>query len=241
MADRLIGAARLTTTLYGANLRKVRGPRFAELLDLLLEALPGECATRPEPPTPRQSAMLRQYAFAHAEHVSLAEMRSGLGNRWTKRWQQLRTAKLFLRGEGVIPNLPGLDTEVTFESVEAVGPAVERGEEIADLMRRYVTARLEGRTVWGGGFYRWPVFAGLGALCLSTAAAGWLARLHAAAERRKSISFENVALALGIVDRAATRLPALGAMSERARVAYLCGDDGVARVVSAYAPLESSK
>jgi len=241
MTNRLIGAARLTATLYGAKLRKVRGPRFAELLDLLLDALPRECATRPEPPTARQRAMLRQYAFAHAEHVSLAEMRSGLGGRWAKRWQQLHSAKQFLRGEGVVPNLPGFDTQVTFESVEAVGPAVEQGEEIADLTRRYLTARIEGRTVYGGGFYGWSVFAGLGALCLSTAAAGWLARYHAATARRTSISIEDFSLALGIVDRAATRLPALGTMTEKARVAYLMGDDGLARLMTAYAGLESSR
>jgi len=238
MTDRLIGATRLTATLYGANLRKVRGPRFAELLDLLLEALPRDSATRSKLPTARQRAMLRQYAFAHAEHVSLAEMRSGLGGRWAKRWQQLHSAKQFLRGEGVVPNLPGFDAQVTFESVEAVGPAVERGEELADLVRRYLSARIEGRTVFGGGFYGWPVFAGLGALWLSTAAAGWLARYHAAVERRTSISFEDYALALGIVDRAATRLPALGTMTEKARVSYLMGDDGLARLMTAYAALE---
>ncbi|MEK7756926.1 MAG: YkgJ family cysteine cluster protein, partial [Planctomycetota bacterium] len=238
MTDRLIGATRLTATLYGAKLRKVRGPRFAELLDLLLEALPRDCATRPELPTARQRAMLRQYAFAHAEHVSLAEMRSGLGGRWAKRWQQLHSAKQFLRGEGVVPNLPGFDTQVTFASVEAVGPAVERGEEIADLVRRYLSARIEGRTVFGGGFYGWSVFAGLGALWLLTAATGWLARYHAAVERRTSISFEDFALALGIVDRAATRLPALGTMTEKARLSYLMGDDGLARLMMAYAALE---
>lgn len=241
MTDRLMGATRLTTTLYGAKLRNVRGPRFAELLDLLFDALPRECATRPAPPTVRQRAMLRQYAFAHAEHVSLAEMRSGLGGRWAKRWQQLGSARRFLRGEGVVPNLPGFQTPVTFESVEAVETAVERGEEIADLVRRYLTARIEGRTIFGGGFYGWSVFAGLGALWLSTAAAGWLARYHAAVERRKSISFENMALALGIVDRAATRLPALGTMTEKARVSYLLGDDGLARLVTAYTALESTK
>jgi len=238
MTDRLIGAARLTATLYDANLRKVRGPRFAELLDLLVDALPRDCATRPEPPTSRQRAMLRQYAFAHAEHVSLAEMRSGLGGRWAKRWQQLRGAKQFLRGEGAVPNLPGFDTQVTFESVEAVGPAMERGEEIADLVRRYLSARIEGRSVFGGGFYGWPVFAGLGALWLSTAAAGWLARYHASVEGRTSISFEDYAMALGIVDRAATRLPALGTMTEKARLSYLMGDDGLARLLAAYTVLE---
>ena len=108
------------------------------------------------------------------------------------------------------------------------------------MVRRYLTARIEGRTVYGDGFYGWSVFAGLGALWLSTAAAGWLARYHAAVERRTSIAFEDFALALGIVDRAATRLPALGTMTEKARVSYLMGDDGLARLMMAYAVLESA-
>jgi len=238
VTDRLIGAARLTETLHDANLKKVRGPRFAELLDLLLDALPRECAQRPAPPTAKQRAMLRQYAFAHAEHVSLAEIRSGVGGRWAKRWQQLRSAKRFLRGAGLVPNLPGFSAEVAFDAIEAVGGAVERREEIEDLIRRYLMARIEGRTVFGRGFYGWSAFTGLGALWLSTAAAGWLARYHAAAEQRASVSFENFARALGIIDRAATRLPALGAVSERVRVSYLLADDGLARLISAYAALE---
>ena len=238
MTDRLIGAARLTETLYGANFKKVRGRRFTELVDLLLDALPRECAERPVPPTAKQKAMLRQYAFAHAEHVTLAEMRSGLTGRLAKGWRQLRLAKRFLRGTGLVPNLPGFSGEVAFDDVEAVGGAVERREEIDNLIHRYLTARIEGRTVFGDGFYGWSVFSGLGALWFSLAAAGWLARYHAAVERRASVSFEDFAGALGIVDRAATRLPALGALSERARVSYLLADDGLARLVSAYAALE---
>ena len=57
---------------------------------------------------------------------------------------------------------------------------------------------------------------------------------------RTSIAFEDFALALGIVDRAATRLPALGTMTEKARVSYLVGDDGLARLMMAYAVLESA-
>ncbi len=240
LVTRLIGAARLTETLYGAKLRKVRGPRFAELLDLLIDALPNECATPPEAPTPRQRAMLRQNAFAHSEHVSLAERRSGFIARWSKRGRQLDSARRFLQGSGLVPNLPGFDAAVTFECVEAVGPAGQRCEEIENLIRRYLTARIEGHSVYGEGYYGWSVIAGLGALWLSICAAGWLARYHAAAARRTSITFEDFAAALGIVDRAASRLPALGAMSEKARVSYLMADDGLARLLKAYLPLESS-
>jgi len=176
MTDRLIGAARITTTLAGSTFKKVRGARFAELLDLLFNALPGECANVPAPTTTKQRGMLRQLAFAHAEHATLAEMRSGLAGRFNKRWQQLRSARRFLKGETEerVPQLPGLSGIVTFGTVESVAPASNPAPDIGDLIRRYLTARLEGRNVFGGGYYGWPVFQGIAALWLSVAATGWL-------------------------------------------------------------------
>jgi hypothetical protein len=76
--------------------------------------------------------------------------------------------------------------------------------------------------------------AGLTACVLCIAAAGWIARFRAAASGRAKFEFSDVAAALGIVDRAATRLPALGTLAERTRIAYLQGDDGVARLLARY-------
>ncbi len=232
--DRLIGAARWTATLEGAKLRRVRGERFSELLDLLLEALPGECEAPLPPPTGKQSAMLRQYAFAHAEHVTLGEITSGLWSRIRKRRDQLSAARRFLAGKGVVPALPGFSGTVDFVEVETVVGASDRATDVEDLVRRYLTARMEGGSVYGAGFYGWPVFRGLAACWLSMAAAGWLARYRAATQGRKELKFEDVAMALGVVDRAATRLPVLGTLAERARVGYLQSDDGVARLLERY-------
>ncbi|UCC31288.1 MAG: YkgJ family cysteine cluster protein [Phycisphaerales bacterium] len=234
LADRLIGAARITTTLADTTLKKVRGPRFATLLDLLFNALPGECGGAPAAPTERQRGMLRQLAFAHAEHVTPAEMQAGLLRQLGKRWRQLRDARCFLKGQGRVPQLPGLPGEATFETVESVGPAIDHRRDIEDSNLRYLTARLEGSSVFGDGYYGWPVFDGLAALWLSLAAASWLARCGAASEGKSSVSVEDIGKALGMVDRAATRLPALGTMTERARVSYLLKDDGMARLIHAY-------
>jgi len=231
LLDRLVGAARLTSTLEGARLKNVRGPRFAELLALLMESLPAEGARPAGTATPRQRAMLRQYAFAHAEHVTLSELRSGLGGRWRKRWRQLGSARRFLRGEALVPALPGFSGEATFDDVASVRGAAESMPEIENLVRRYLTARIGGKSVFGDGFYGWPVFRGLAACWLSLAAAGWLARYATATEGREAITFPDAALALGVVDRATTRLPALGTLAERTRVGYLMDDDGIARLL----------
>ncbi len=238
---RLVGAARVTTTLQGAKLKEVRGARFSELLDLLFGALPAESAVEASPPTQRQRGMLRQLVFAHCEHVTLSEMGDKVLNRLGKRWLQLRRSRRFLSGRGLAPRLPGIENDTTFEALRSVEPAVEEPERIENLLERYLTARLSGRSVFGEGYFGWPVFTGLAALWLSVASAGWLARYVAAADGRTTAEFEDVARAIRVVDRAATRLPALGTVAERTRVRYLSSEDGVGRLLRAYEPSKAAR
>jgi hypothetical protein len=79
---------------------------------------------------------------------------------------------------------------------------------------------------------------GLGALCASIAAIGWVARYRAAAGGRSRVVFDDVARAVGIVDRAATRVPILGRVSERARISYLMDNDGLARLLAGHVMTE---
>jgi lysine-N-methylase len=228
---RIIELARLTTTLAGLRFGRVRGERFRDLLNVLFASPEIDFTRDPAPPTFRQEGMLRQLAFAHAEHVTLAELRSGVLGRLRLRMDQLGRARRFLRGDGEIPPLPGFPGGLRFDTVERLAWSAEDVKAIESLTLRYLIARLEGRSVWGAGYYHWPVFPGLTALWLSTAAAGWLARYVAAARGHEAVRFDDAAAALGIVDRAATRLPSLGTRAERARAAYLREDDGVAAVV----------
>lgn len=234
LLQQIAGAARITSTLFHAKLKKVRGARFTELLDLLFGALESESDSPSEKPTRRQRGMLRQLAFAHAEHVSLAQLRRGFWGRLRKRKQQLNFAKRFLHGEGDVPILPGFSSTPTFAQVESIIPATENVSAIQDLTKRYIIARLSSRSVFGSGYYGWHIFPGLSALWLSVAVAGWLARFSAACSNRTAITYDDVAHALGIVDRAATRLPALGLFSERARVLYLLQDEGIVRLIHQY-------
>ena len=82
----------------------------------------------------------------------------------------------------------------------------------------------ESRTLESIGVYRG----------LSVAVTGWWARRIAIAEKRDTIDMEDVGRALAVVDRAATRLPALGAIPERARIRFLLREDGIARLIRAY-------
>ena len=232
---RWLALARLAHTLSDVNLTDVRGARFGELVDLLIGALPSEDTTAA--PTDRQRGMLRQLVFAHAEHVTLHQRRAGLLAGFMQRRRQLGTARRFRRGRGTVPALPGLEGEATFDEVEAMGGVESDRDPVADLMLRYLTARIEGRSICGAGYYGWSVVGGLSALCLAMASIGWLARLSAVMNKRERFTLEDVAGALRIVDRAATRLPALGSVAERARVAYLLRDDGIVRLVDHYSIL----
>lgn len=242
--ERLIGTARAVTLLSGAKFDKIRGARLAELLDLVFAALPAESKALPRPPGPRQRGMLRQLAFAHGEHVTLTELRAGWIAGLRKRWRQVRMARRFRLGQGAAPSIAPVNSspptnatgeQISFESVENVGIAGTDAPAVSDLLRRYLLGRLHARSVFGSGYYAWPVFTGLGAWVLSVAAAGWLARYHAARCGRTTLTFDDAACGIGIVDRGATRLPALGSLAERTRLSYLLREDGLTRLVAAYA------
>ena len=236
---RLIAAARLTLDLGQIRFDKVRGSRLGELLDLLIGGSAGGVDPLPDHCTARQRAMSRQLAFVHAEHVSLASLRGGAMRRFALRFDQLRRGAIFRKGKGVVPFLPGCGPgqAVRFEQVERMLPDPEDASRTAELLTRYVVARLAGRTVFGAGYYGRSVAGGLSALWLSITSVGWIARYLCARRNAEAFSFDDVASALGVVDRAATRLPALGTTAERARERFFQENDGLPRAVRALSPL----
>lgn len=233
MSRRVAGFAKLVTTLFAARLANVRGDRFDDLLDILLETIRAEPLEEVGAPSQRQSGMLRQLVLAHAEHVTLGQLRS-MGGRALQRVRQLSAARKMLKGTGLAPRVPGVPSMATFEQIGRVERARDDAARIDDLLRRYLVARLEGDSVFGAGYYGWSILDGAAALCLSIACAGWLARYIAAGDKSEFIRFSDAAAALGIVDRAATRLPALGTWTERNRIRYLVEDDGLTKLAWAY-------
>lgn len=234
MHQRLIGLARITTTLAQASFEQVRGARIKDLLEVLFTTLPEISAEPVESPTKRQRGMLRQLTFAHAEHVSLNVMSQGWLVRLFQRLDQVMSARRFLRGQGQVPLLPRTIGLTTFQEVEQVAPSAEDRDGAEDLVRRYLLTRLESRSVFGAGYFGWQIFDGLTALSLSLVVTGWLARHRAACEHRTTLKYDDIIEALGVVDAAATRLPALGTTAERMRIHYLRQDDGIARLIEAY-------
>jgi lysine-N-methylase len=237
LEHRLRCAAWVTEMLCRAKLTKVRGSRFAELVELLVKGAPAELEDRSaEVAASRQRKLLRQAAFAYGETSSLEEMRLGAFGKAGLIWRQLRRSRRFGRGRGPFPlRGPSDRAEATFERIEAVRPAAgEDAEPIAELVARYVRHRLQTGGVAGEGYYGWPLFAGLQALWLSVIVISWVARWNACEAGREALGFEDVVAATGYVDRGAGRAPILGTSSQRIRIRYLTSDGGIQRLLDSY-------
>ncbi len=229
-------AAYVTTMVARANLTKVRNERFAELVDILFAAAPGELSARQaQTATVRQRNLLRQLAYAYTQSATLAQMQATLGRKAQHIWRQLRDARAFRKARGRVPAAYTSDRRVTFGQVEAVQPASgDDADRVADLLARYVRSRLQLGTVSGEGYYGWPLVEGLVALWLSVVVISWHARLAAASAGRTRMTFDDVVSATVLVDRTAARVPAHGTKTERLRARYLSADEGLQSLLDAY-------
>ncbi len=230
---RLDGLAWLAQQLGQARWDKVRGARFGELMETLVQALPQELPLHPvEPPTRAQRATLRQAAFFRLEDPKIDQLRR-VGRLRAVLGQAMRS-RAFAKGRGSVPATGDTWPQgATFAEVEATAGALQGADlpAIDDLLTRWTRATVLGGRAWGSGFYGWPMVRGLQAMSLNAACVLWLARAHAAACGRDAPSIVDARAALGRVDRASGRAPWLGSRAEALRLRYLCEDDGLRRVL----------
>lgn len=242
LEQRLDGLAWIAQQLMAAKLDTVRGRRFRELIELLVAALPEELDHLPvEPPSRRQSSLLRQAVFARTEDPKIPELaRRG---RLRTVLSQLMRSRRFSRGRGAVPAI-GLSWPRggAFERVAQMtaGGAGPDRAAIDELLTRWLRATMLGGRAWGSGFYGWPMNEGLSALVVNLAATGWLACAHAAAKAPgvddagapgREVRLADVAAALGRIDRSAGRARWLAGSAERLRIEYLARGDGLRRLV----------
>lgn len=231
---RLDGLAWIAQSLGEAQLAEMRDARFEELIRLLGAALPSELSMLPiEPPTSRQSALLRQAAFARTEDPMIGTGSGGL-RRIRTTFSQLTRSRKIRRGRGRTPVLSAaLPRDVAFAAIDGVGPFSDspHASAIDELCLRWIRSSLHGSRLWGSAYYGWSIVDGLQTLVLNVACAGWLAKLCSAAQSRPFVELEDVRTGIGRVDRHAGRAPWLGSPIERVRLRYLRLDDGLRRVV----------
>lgn len=220
LSIRLRQLCNLTDTLGQARLVAIRDERLAELLDLLTGDAEAEEADL-DPADGRQRKLLRQHAFAHMEHITLAQARASFIASLSYRWGQFQRSR---------------------QIANAADGAAARAETIASgtdtessrFVTRYLRARVLTHSAFGSAYYGWSVLDGMRSLILAVATIGWLARHRAAGARRDSFDNTDVMHAVGVVDRAAGRAAELGANSARLRVGYLQRENGLLRLLAAY-------
>jgi len=242
--ERIRGAAVLASTLSEARLDRVRGPRFEELLTILIAHLPEQVAETPpdDPPSTRQMKLFREWVFAHLEYATFGDMRAGFWKRARARIGQLSRARAMARGVGHVPRLGQSDESPLFETVERVHPATpSEAAAIGDLWIRYLRIRISSSAAWGPGHGGHDFAMGLQTTLLALAVAGWIARWSAAWQDRTACTFEDWASAIGKVDRTATRSPVLRGASARLRIRYLAGEAGIERLLCRYLSMPDAR
>lgn len=236
--ERIAGLHAIVATLNDAKLQRFDEARLSELIDMLADDLPVSVAERivVPPPTAAQVKLLHQSAFAHAAFIRFEDSTMGLWKSIRFRFQQLKYAKVMLGGKGPIPPMGCDDLDATFEQIAAIRPIPPQDSgEAADLLTRYLQARITNHDGFGRAYYGWSVLAGMSTTLLAVAVAGWFARRSAAAAGRGVLTTDDVRAAVAIVDRSAGRSPELGAKSAKLRLRFLAQDNGLLRLLRQYA------
>lgn len=235
LRDRLDGLAWVAASLGRAKLADVRAKRFAELVTVLVAALPAELEHLPlGPALPKQMRLLRQAVYARLEDVQVNQAKAR--GRWRTVLGQLLSSRAFTRGRGQVPAVArGLLSGCDFAAIDAVPTLSESPDRdaIDQLLSRYARATLLGNRGWGAGYYGWPAIRGLQALILNIACTAWLARALAAKRGHAAATIDDVRDALGRIDRHAGRAPWLGSVGERLRLEFFRLDDGLRRITRA--------
>jgi len=235
LRDRLDGLAWVAASLGRAKLADVRAKRFAELVTVLVAALPAELEHLPlGPALPKQMRLLRQAVYARLEDVQVNQAKAR--GRWRTVLGQLLSSRAFTRGRGQVPAVArGLLSGCDFAAIDAVPTLSESPDRdaIDQLLSRYARATLLGNRGWGAGYYGWPAIRGLQALVLNIACTAWLARALAAKRGHAAATIVDVRDALGRIDRHAGRAPWLGSVGERLRLEFFRLDDGLRRITRA--------
>lgn len=245
---RLLGAVIFTSTIQDAVAHEYSEHDFEEVANLTFEQLEDELPDLdPAPPSTRHLKQLRQLVYAHIEDPKISEVKK-TGIR-AHALGQLKLNSVFSRGRGEFPvrfdnpkstnvNTDEYDwpASLTFEMANTPSPASAGDDdrpEIDFLLIRYLRARILGHRAFGSGYYKFTIVDGLNALWLMIAATGWLARLHAGANNRNSITFPDLEAALLRTDRHAGRAPWLGRSAEKLRLKFFTKNHGILRTLHA--------
>lgn len=235
--SRWLAAGRLHALLAEATLDRVRGPRFAELLDLLATASIQDAAEPADgsapPPSARPLRLFREWLFLHALSDDPEMLRASIFTRWRRSLRRYAQARRFAAAAGEIPRLHPSWAALAFEQVRAVRPAPD--DSLEPLLRS-MRIKLDSHAFAGEGYFGADALCGLAALLLLPALVGWFARFEAAAAGRDAIAAEDLLAGLRQAHHTFGVSPVFSRFSERWRLKALAAPGVVLSLQHRYGP-----
>jgi lysine-N-methylase len=216
---RLLRALAWIDLLDQAMLEKISGPRLAELLSLLRDAVSDEIPADLPPssigePSTLGRTQFRLLAGQYARKDSYATSDGSLPGRL----RMLRSAVNLARGRGNLPALQERLKEVPYAALEAPFGLPAQTDE---FLSRYFLVKIRGMHFCGRAYYDVPMIEGFRSLALVYPAVLWIARWLAVSESRERLTNDNLADALAIADHHHGYSPAFGTFGFRGRVKTL--------------------
>jgi lysine-N-methylase len=230
LPQRLIRALVFTRLLEQARVAKLDDGQFRELLTILEDACNADAPTSvlAQDCTGWALMLFRLIVAQCARRDVSPHLRRGVRGRWLL----FRAATRFARGRGAIPQLQPIFGNVEFAAVEkSFGPLPA---EAASILERYYRIKLSGIQFFGSPFFQVPLVEGLYGLALTFPAILWISRWLAAGAGRTTLSADDVAAALAVVDHQWGFAAAFGFAYSRWRVRLLASQGQIEKLIALY-------
>ena len=212
-----------------AKLRKIRGERLLELLELLVNAARIEIPELPAKSPPPSSIGMTQFRLLAGQYAR-KDTAASIDLSWRGRFQQFKNALQLARRNGTLPALqPGL-AEMPVTALDAVSVQFSSASE--EMFTRYFRVKLQGFHFCGAACYGQPVIEGYHALTLVYPVSVWLARWRAASAGRQIANHDDLQAALMLVDHQHAYSPALGHWPARRRVRNFATSGDLPRLIT---------
>ena len=201
----------------------------AEATSEILEAMEQELPCRKEdlvanrqPPERKVRILLGQvfYLLCHRPEIITATGQSWL-TRTGKRFKSLRMARRLGKPSGILPPMHDNWPQCDIGDLErSFGPLPD---SVDQLISEYLLCRIGSMSYCGNGFYGYDIVSGGRMLILAAVTIGWLMRIHAIQDGRRTLSLDDCRKAIICIDGNMGYAPALGAGPARMRLRYLSG------------------
>ncbi|MCY2964411.1 MAG: YkgJ family cysteine cluster protein [Planctomycetota bacterium] len=214
-----------------ASFERVRGPRLADFLSIVTQAVKSELPTLPRqtaPPGAIARQLFRMLVAQYARRDTFRSDQRGIGYRW----KLLRAIWSFAAGRGELTPLQEGFQAVPFEALEtSFGPIPAESEEV---LTRYVRVKLQSLHFCGRAYYDVPLVEGFASLGLAVVCVCYLARWLARGAGRDVWTADDFARAVTVVDHHHGYSPALGMGAFRQRQRLLWKQKEVTRLLAHY-------